>query len=126
MEVKKKKYMSGKELYMEILYSKAKGKLTPRAAQMLMLLGKKLQSKMYYKDIDDKYDCLQEAMYSVFKFWYNFDENKSENAFSYYSEIVKRGLAAGWNKQHKNKGDKEGYHKIVSLDQLTENINTPF
>ena len=58
MEVKKKKYMSGKDLYMEILYSKAKGKLTPRAANMLMLLGKKLQSKMYYKDIDDKYDNL--------------------------------------------------------------------
>jgi DNA-directed RNA polymerase specialized sigma24 family protein len=71
---------------------------------MLMLLGKKLQSKLYYRDSDDKKDCLQEAMLSVFKFWYNFDELKGDNAFAYYSEVIKRGLAMGWNKQHKTKG----------------------
>jgi hypothetical protein len=102
---KKKKYLSNKDLYMEIIVSKAKGKLTPRAAQMLVLLGKKLQNKMYYRDPDDKKDCLQEAMLSVFKLWYNFDENKGENAFAYYSEIIKRGLAMGWNKMYKTKGE---------------------
>jgi hypothetical protein len=54
---------------------------------------------------DDKKDCLQEAMLSVFKLWYNFDENKGENAFAYYSEIIKRGLAMGWNKMYKTKGE---------------------
>jgi DNA-directed RNA polymerase specialized sigma24 family protein len=126
MEVKKKKYMSGKDLYCEILVSKAKGKLTPRAAQMLMLLGKKLQSKMYYKNSDDKKDCLQEAMLSVFKFWYNFDELKGDNAFAYYSEVIKRGLAQGWNKMYRLKGDKDGNFTTMSLDQMTENLNTPF
>lgn len=101
---KKKKYLSNKDLYIEIIVSKAQGRLTPRAATMLMLLGKKLQSKLYYKDSDDKKDCLQEAMLSVFKFWYNFDELKGDNAFAYYSEVIKRGLAMGWNKQHKTKG----------------------
>jgi hypothetical protein len=102
---KKKKYLSNKDLYMEIIVSKAKGRLTPRAGQMLVLLGKKLQNKMYYRDPDDKKDCLQEAMLSVFKLWYNFDENKGENAFAYYSEIIKRGLAMGWNKMYKTKGE---------------------
>jgi DNA-directed RNA polymerase specialized sigma24 family protein len=101
---KKKKYLSNKDLYVEIIVSKAQGRLTPRAATMLMLLGKKLQSKLYYRDSDDKKDCLQEAMLSVFKFWYNFDELKGDNAFAYYSEVIKRGLAQGWNKQHKTKG----------------------
>jgi DNA-directed RNA polymerase specialized sigma24 family protein len=101
---KKKKYLSNKDLYVEIIVSKALGRLTPRAATMLMLLGKKLQSKLYYRDSDDKKDCLQEAMLSVFKFWYNFDELKGDNAFAYYSEVIKRGLAMGWNKQHKTKG----------------------
>jgi hypothetical protein len=108
--------MSGKDLYMEIIYSKAKGRLTPRAAQMLVLLGKKLQSRMYYRDIDDKNDCLQEAMYSVFKFWYNFDELKGDNAFAYFSEVIKRGLAKGWNDNYKTKGaDVE----IISLTGYT-------
>ena len=102
---KKKKYLSNKDLYIEIIVSKAKGRLTPRAAQMLVLLGKKLQSKMYYRDPDDKKDCLQEAMLSVFKLWYNFDEMKGDNAFAYYSEIIKRGLAQGWNKMYKTKGE---------------------
>lgn len=109
-----KKYMSGKDLYIEIIISKAQGRLTNRAANMLMLLAKKLQSKMYYNNIDDKHDCLQEAMLSVFKFWYNFDELKSENAFAYYSEIIKRGLAAGWNKNYKLKGTDENI-KFISL-----------
>lgn len=102
---KKKKYLSNKDLYIEIIISKAQGRLTPRAGQMLVLLGKKLQSKMYYRDPDDKKDCLQEAMLSVFRLWYNFDEMKGDNAFAYYSEIIKRGLAAGWNKMYKTKGE---------------------
>ena len=101
---KKKKYLSNKDLYIEIIVSKAQGRLTTRAANMLVLLGKNLQKKMYYRDIDDKHDCLQEAMLSVFRLWYNFDENKGTNAFAYYSEVIKRGLAMGWNKQHKTKG----------------------
>lgn len=101
---KKKKYLSNKELYMEIVYSKAKGKLTPNAANMLMLLGKNVIKKMYYRNPDDKLDCLQEAMLSCFRFWYNFDEQKGDNAFAYYTEVIKRGLAKSWNDMYKTKG----------------------
>jgi DNA-directed RNA polymerase specialized sigma24 family protein len=102
--IKKKKYLSNKELYKEIVYSKAAGRLTPQAAQMLMLLGKNVIKKLYYRNPDDKEDCLQEAMYSCFKFWYNFDELKGDNAFAYYTEVIKRGLAKSWNSIHKTKG----------------------
>lgn len=105
MEVKKKKkYLSNKDLYIEIIISKAQGKLTRQAVDMLILLGKKAQTKMYYKSLDDKHDCLQEAMFDVFRFWYNFDEVKGDNAFAYFTEIIKRGLARGWNKMYKTKG----------------------
>jgi len=118
MAVVKKKYMSAKDLYIEILISKAMGKLTPRAVNMLILLAKKSQTKLYYRSIDDKNDCLQEAMYDVFRFWYNFDENKGENAFAYYTEIIKRGLAKGWNKMYKTKGaDVE----FISLTAFNDN-----
>jgi hypothetical protein len=76
---------------------------------------------MYYRDADDKKDCLQEAMLSVFRLWYNFDEMKGDNAFSYYSEIIKRGLAAGWNKVHKTKGEQV---EFISLDGYDANGNT--
>lgn len=121
IEVKKKKYMSGKDLYMEIVYSKAKGKLTPRAAQMLILLAKKAQKKMYYRSLDDKNDCLQSAMLDVFTFWHNFDEQKGDNAFAYYTEVIKRGLAKGWNKMYKTKGADV---QIISLTGYDNNGNS--
>lgn len=121
-----KVYLSNKELYCEIIYSKAKGRLTPKAAQMLMLLGKKAQTKMYYRNSDDKYDCLQSAMLSIFQFWHNFDELKGDNAFAYYTEVIKRGLAQGWNKMYKHKGDKEGHYSTVSLDAMISEMHTPF
>ena len=117
----KKTYLSNKDLFCEIMVSKAKGRLTTTAANMLMLLGKKLQNKMSYRDQDDKKDCLQEAMLSVFGLWYNFDEMKGDNAFAYYSEVIKRGLAAGWNKIYKTKGDKV---VIVSLTGYDSDGNT--
>ena len=118
---KPKAYLSNKDLYCEIIVSKAQGKLTPRAASMLMLLGKNLQKKMYYRDADDKKDCLQEAMLSVFRLWYNFDEMKGTNAFAYFSEVIKRGLAMGWNKMYKTKGDKV---EIISLTGYSSDGST--
>jgi hypothetical protein len=116
-KVAKKKYLSNKDLYCELIVSKAKGKLTREAERMLILLAKNVIKKMYYRDSDDKLDCLQTAYLNVFQNWYNFDENKSDNSFSYFTEIIKRGLAQGWNQQHKPKGDENAV--IISLTGYT-------
>jgi hypothetical protein len=44
-----------------------------------------------------------------------FDELKGDNCFSYYTEVFKRGIAAGFNKLHRLKGDDEGLIKVISL-----------
>jgi hypothetical protein len=113
----KKKYLSNKDLYCELIVSKAKGKLTRQAETMLILLAKNVIKKMYYKDSDDKLDCLQTAYLSVFQNWYQFDELKGDNAFSYFTEIIKRGLAQGWNKMYKLKGDPDAV--VISLTGYT-------
>jgi len=120
-KVKSKVYLSNKDLYCEIIYSKAKGRLTTKAAEMLVLLGKKAQTKMYYRNTDDKYDCLQTAMLSVFQNWASFNEIKGDNAFAYYTEVIKRGLAAGWNKQYRTKGEQV---EFISLDGYDEGGNS--
>jgi hypothetical protein len=113
--MKKKKYITNKDLYCEIVLSKAQGKLSKEAERMLVLLGKNIIKKFYYVNPDDKYDCLQNGYYQLFKNWWMFDELKGENCFSYYTEVFKRGIAAGFNKIHKLKGDEEGVIKIISL-----------
>ena len=105
-------YLNAKELYIEILVSKAQGKLTRRAESMLNLLGERIIRKFYYANPDDGLDCYQNGMYMIYKNWYQFDENKTTNAFAYYTEIFKRGIAAGYNKITKNKD------RTMSLDGI--------
>lgn len=119
-----KVYLSNKDLYCEILVSKAMGKLTRPAEKMLILLGKNIIKKFYYANPDDKHDCLQNGYIQIFSNWYSFDENKGDNAFAFYTEIFKRGAAAEWNKLHKLKGDEEGLIKIISMDGTDENGNS--
>ena len=114
--VKSKIYLSNKELYCEMIVSKEMGKLTKAAEQMLMLLTKNVIKKMVYFNPEDKRDCLQTAYLCVFANWRNFDEMKGDNAFSYFTEVIKRGLAQGWNSLHKLRGDDDKKVKLISLD----------
>jgi len=118
MELKaKKKYLSNKDLYCELIVSKAKGRLTKEAERMLILLAKNVIRKMYYNDYNDRLDCLQSAYLDVFSNWYSFDENKGDNAFAYFTEIIKRGMAKGWNARYRLKGDPDA--KLISLTGYT-------
>ena len=103
-----RQYLNNKELYIEIIISKARGKLTRNAERMLELLAKKTIKKMRYWSNDDRLDCYQSGLLDMFQNWYNFNEDKSINAFAYFTEIFKRGLAKGWNDLYKKKGDNDG------------------
>jgi hypothetical protein len=94
-------YLSNKELYKEIIISKAMGKLTKEAEKMLHLLGKNIMRKFHYNNPDDYKDCLSEGMYQLYKNWMLFDENKTENAFAYFTEVFKRGVGQGFNRLYK-------------------------
>lgn len=109
-------YLNNKELYIEIIVSKAQGRLTRNAERMLELLAKKTIKKMRYYSNDDKLDCYQTGLLDMFENWYNFNEDKSTNAFAYFTEIFKRGLARGWNNLYKKKGDNEHQIKLISIN----------
>lgn len=100
----KVKNISNKELYYEIIVSKAQGFLTKRAMDMLIELGARAIKKNQYFCEEDEFDCLQTAYYVIFNNWYNFDEDKGNNAFAYYTEIFKRGTTRGLNEIHNKKG----------------------
>ena len=90
-------YLHNKDLYIEIVVSKAQGKLTKNAKLMLELLAKKTIKKMRYWSTDDKMDCYQGGLLDMFANWYNFNEEKSDgNAFAYFTEIFKRVHGTNW------------------------------
>ena len=109
-------YLNNKELYFEILVSKSQGKLTKKAEKMLELLGKETIKKMRYWSNDDKLDCYQSGLLDMYQNWYNFNEEKSVNAFAYFTEVFKRGIAKGFNELHKKKGDSENAIRLISLE----------
>jgi len=119
-EIKSKHYLSNKDLYCEMIVSKEMGKLTKQAEKMLILLTKNVVKKMIYLNHDDRLDCLQTAYVSVFSNWHNFDEQKGDNPFSYFTEVIKRGLALGWNNLYKLRGDDDKTVKVLSLDGYNE------
>ena len=113
-------YLNNKDLYVEIIISKAQGKLTKNAERMLELLAKKTIKKMKYWSNDDKLDCYQSGILDMFQNWYNFNEEKSVNAFAYFTEIFKRGLAKGFNEIYKKKGDSDNQIKIISIESSND------
>lgn len=104
-----KVYLENRDLYIEILISKEMGILTKKASDMFQIIGKGVISKFRYSDPDNKMDSYQCGMLKMFKFWYNFDENKSHNAFAYFTEIFKRGMAEGFKEV---RGEKRNFNHI--------------
>lgn len=107
-------YLNGKDLYCEIVVSKSMGQLTGEAQKMLNLLGKRIISKFHYNNPDDRMDCYQNGMEQIYKNWHNFDPDKTHNSFAYFTEVFKRGIAAGWNEVNKGKD------KTIRMDGFYE------
>ncbi len=118
-------YLHNKDLYIEITISKAQGKLTRTAQQMLNLLAEHTVEKNKYWSEDDKLDCKQGGILALFGNWHNFDEVKAGagccafpggNVFSYLTEIYKRGSAAAFNSIYSKRGDPTHSVKIFSIE----------
>ena len=113
-------YLNNKDLYVELIISKAQGKLTSKAAIMLEILAKETIKKMRYYNNDDKLDCFQSGLLDMFSSWYNFDPDITTNSFSYMTEIFKRGTAKAFNTLYKKKGDPDYSIKVLSIEGSNE------
>ncbi len=99
----KKDYLKNRDLYEEIMRCKEDGVLSKTAVKMLMLLTTRVTSRMKYRDPEDRKDCMSFAHVDLLLYWKGFDASKSTNAFAYYTEMIKKGLAKGWNHCHPKK-----------------------
>lgn len=91
-------YVSNKELVQEIIRSKELEQLTPRALEMLQRMVKEISKVFKYKMEEDREDCQAFAMEDVIKYWNRFDPAKSNNAFAFFTQMIKNGFAKGWRR----------------------------
>ena len=95
-------HVKNKDLREEIIKSKEQNELTPKALEMLMLMAHKFSTKLTYIYKEDREDCIQFAIMDCFQYWRGYNPEKSQNAFAYYTQIIKNGFAKGWRKLYGN------------------------
>jgi len=113
-------YINNREFTAEMIKCKELGELTPRAIQYFILLVERTILKLKYNNPLDKEDCKQSALMDLCKYWRNFDPSKSTNAFSYFTQFVKNGVAKEYKKIHRHVGSDEKI-EFVSLSLAGEN-----
>ncbi|MGL5691324.1 MAG: hypothetical protein ACRDD8_10985 [Bacteroidales bacterium] len=95
-------YVKNADLRKSIIDSKINGKLSDEAIEMLTLMANKYASKLSYAYDEDRQDCISHAILDCLLYWERYDETKSDNAFAYFTQIIKNGFAKGWRKNYGN------------------------
>jgi len=114
-------YLEDSDLYYEIVLSKGKGYLTRKAEMYFELIAKNTIRKKQKDYTDEMRDCMQNGLLIMFENWYNFDEKKYKYALPYFTEIYKRGLAAGYNEVHGRKPHQQNNQlRFISLDSSND------
>ncbi|BAV39297.1 hypothetical protein BPT24_171 [Tenacibaculum phage pT24] len=104
----KKQPVPKDEFNEEILKSKAQGRLTERAGQLIFKLVSYYQDtneSMKYDSEDIKQDVRSVALTIICEKWYKFNEKEYNNAFSYFTTMARNGLMEGMNRHTRNKNN---------------------
>lgn len=104
-------YINSKELYTEIIKSKEKGELTPKALEMLMKMAAEISKVFKYVREEDRQDCIAFSIGDLLRYWNRFDPEKSNNVFAYMTQIAKNGIYKGWRQLYPIKASMK-----ISLD----------
>jgi hypothetical protein len=89
-------YVNSKKLKEEILFSHLIKRLTPEAKLMLNQMVLSISNTLKYQKSGMKAYCISYSRKSLFRNWSSYNPDKVYNTYAYYSEVIKRGLSAGY------------------------------
>jgi hypothetical protein len=111
-----KHYVNNKEFTEEIIKCKEKGELSSFAISCFIALANRAVNKMYYEDPRDREDCIASALADCCQYWKGFNQEKSNNAFAYFTTFCKNGYAKQWKEIHNKRGlDEDDTLDFISL-----------
>ncbi|MCK9445833.1 hypothetical protein M0Q50_02955 [bacterium] len=115
-------YLNDTDLYYEIILSKGKGYLTRKAEHYFQLIATNTirRKAKDYKDEDEMRDCLQNGLLIMLENWKNFNEKKFKFALPYFTEVFKRGIAAGYNEIYNKKSYQKEKVYMISMDSCND------
>lgn len=91
-------HVKNSDLRNEILKCKENDILSDDAIKMFQLMAKKFSTKLNYVYSEDREDCISFAVLDCYQYWRGYDPEKSQNAFAYFTQVIKNGFAKGWRK----------------------------
>lgn len=115
-----KYYINNKEFTAEIVACKITGELSNQAVNYFIILANRAILKLKHSNPLDREDCIQSALLDCVRYWKNFDSEKSNNAFAYFTQLCKNGYAKEYKKIYKHIG-KDDKVTIISLSTSGDN-----
>ena len=109
-----KYYINNRDFTNEIIACKKTGQLSDAAVNYFITLANRAIKKLKFSNPLDREDCIQSALLDLVRYWKNFDETKSNNAFSYFTQVSKNGYAKEYKRIYKHIGKDEKI-EFVSL-----------
>jgi hypothetical protein len=93
-----KHYINNKDFLAEMIISVEKQELTPEAINMIMILANRLATtQFYYVFEDDRYTCMSQGIEDCLRYWKNFNPEKYDNPFSYFTMMILNGMKRQFN-----------------------------
>jgi DNA-directed RNA polymerase specialized sigma subunit len=111
-------FVKNADLRAEIIKSKENGELTRTAIDMMILMSNKFAGNFIYFYEQDREDCIAVAIMNCYQYWRGYDPEKSQNAFAYFTQIIKNGMSKSWGISHKIPISKQvsiSRHRIYSI-----------
>ena len=115
-------YLEDVDLYYEIVLSKGKGYLTRKAEHYIQLIAQNTVRRKIkdFRDEDEMKDSLQNGILIMLENWMNFNEKRFKYALPYFTEIFKRGSAAGVNECRNKKSYQKERIRFISLSSSND------
>lgn len=85
-------YVKNKELLLQIKASFDASTCLPELIDSFYLIAERLSHKYIIKREEDRQDYIQQGVIDAYQYFWNFNSEKSSNAFSYVTQIIKNGM----------------------------------
>jgi DNA-directed RNA polymerase specialized sigma24 family protein len=89
-------YVSNKELLRLLAEDKVSEGPSRKLLDIYYLMAESYSYKFAFKNEDDRKDCVQTAVIDCYQYSKGFKPEKSSNAFSYITQIIKNGFRKFW------------------------------
>ncbi|MFA5025015.1 MAG: hypothetical protein WC503_00710 [Candidatus Shapirobacteria bacterium] len=114
-------YVKNKDLLEELKLYKESGKMSENLGSMIFDIATNLGCSGRFAGYTYREDMVAEALLTCCKYLYNFNTEKTTNAFAYITTICRNAFLMYLKQQHKHAGIKKELFDMPDYEDAVEN-----